>query len=299
MTWVVLALLSALFLGIYEVFKKCAVRENAVFPILFISNGCAALFWLPWIVWSIVDNGSVPLEGLRVQSIGIREHLQLLLKSVIVGISWIFAYFALKALPVSIVGPIRATSPFWTLLGALLVFQERPSQQQWLGMAITLTAFFLFSLAGKKEGVHFHRNRAVWWVIVATLIGASSSLYDKYLLSEANFTPATVQAWFSVYLLLFFVVPVFGWWKRWWPRGEFQWRWSIVMIGLTLLLSDYVYFTALKDEEALVSAVSCVRRGSVLVPFAAGYVMFGESNYVRKLPCVIGVLLGIAFIVLG
>ena len=71
------------------------------------------------------------------------------------------------------------------------------------------------------------------------------------------------------------------------------------MIGVSLLLADYLYFEALRDQEAMISVVSCLRRGGVLVSFLAGYILFKERNYRAKTPCVLGILLGVILIVLA
>ncbi len=175
------------------------------------------------------------------------QHAQLALKSFIVACSWLATYFALKHLPLSIASPIRATAPVWTLFGALLVLGERPTWLQMVGIAITLGSFIGLSIAGQREGIHFHRNKWVWWSILGMILGAGSTLYDKYLLGRAGFDAPTVQAWFSIYLAIFFLLPALGWKLRWWTRHEFHWRWSIVFLTLALLVSDYVYFSALRD----------------------------------------------------
>ncbi|HWI57697.1 MAG TPA: hypothetical protein VNZ22_10760, partial [Bacillota bacterium] len=130
-------------------------------------------------------------------------------------------------------------------------------------------------------------------------LGATSSLYDKYLLGRVHFSVPTVQAWFSIYLCLLFLPFAIGWQRRWWPRHEFEWRWSIPCIAGFLLIADYIYFSALRHPEALVSLVMSLRRGSTLVGFAGGLLFFGEQNGWQKLPAVIGILIGIALALLG
>jgi drug/metabolite transporter (DMT)-like permease len=227
------------------------------------------------------------------------QHAQLLLKSTIVAASWICSYFAVKHLPVSLAAPIRATGPVWTLVGALLVLAERPSWLEMLGVVITLASFVGLSIAGRREGIHFHRDKWVGWLLAGTLLGAVSGLYDKFLLGRSGFTVSTVQAWFSIYLVLLFLPLAIGWKLRWWPRNEFHWRWSIVGVSVFLLVSDFLYFGALRDSEALVSIVASLRRGSTLVAFAGGIFLFAEANWRQKLPAVIGVLAGIVLTILG
>jgi drug/metabolite transporter (DMT)-like permease len=294
MSWVLASLLSAFLLGIYQLCTKHAVQQNAVLPVLFWSNVCSAAVWLAL----LGAQGALP-TGFHVASLGWREHLLLLAKSALVASSWVCSYFAVKHLPVSLTAPIRATGPMWTLFGALLVLGERPSWMEFLGVGVTLASFVGLSFAGAKEGVHFHRDRWVGWLIAGTLLGAVSGLYDKYLLGTRGFDAATVQCWFSIYLALLFLPLAIGWWLRLWARKEFHWRWSIVGVSFALLAADFLYFDALREPEALVSLVSSLRRGSTLVAFAGGLWLFREKNGLQKLPAVLGIVTGMTLTILG
>ncbi len=298
MHWIVASLVSAVFLGVYELCTKHAVKDNAVVPVLFFSTITGAAVWGGLLLVDVLAPGSLP-AALVTDSLTLFQHLQLALKSAIVAVSWIFTYFALKNLPLSLGSPIRATSPLWTLVGAVLFLGERPTFLETVGVLTTLVSFVGLSFVGAQEGVHFHRNKWVAFIIGGTLFGAASSLYDKYLLGRAGFTVPTVQAWFSIYLAVFFAPIALGWKRRWWPRNEFHWRASIPLIALALLAADYVYFSALRQPEALVSLVMSLRRSSTLVGFAGGLLLFGETNGWKKFPAVAGILVGVVLTVLG
>jgi bacterial/archaeal transporter family protein len=298
MHWITASLLSALFLGVYELCTKHAVRDNAVLPVLFFSTLTGATVWAALLLVQAVHPGTLP-PSLVTDPLTALQHLQLAFKSAIVAASWIFTYFALKHLPLSIGSPIRATSPLFTLFGAILILGERPTLLESLGVMITLGSFVGLSFAGRREGVHFHRDKWVGFLMAGTLFGAASSLYDKYLLGRLQFSVPTVQAWFSVYLLVLFAPFMVGWQRRWWDRSQFHWRWSIPFIAFSLLVADYIYFGALRDPDSLVSLVMSLRRGSTLVAFGGGLLLFGELNGLQKLPAVIGILVGIVLTVLG
>lgn len=291
MNWIELSIVSALLLGIYDVFKKRAVHDNAVIPVLFISVSTGSAIWLIPTVLSAL--GSIESGYLLVDPLGVRGHLELSAKSLLVGSSWMLAYFAVKHLPMSVAGPVRSTGPLWTLLGAILILGERPSSTQLTGIALILTAFLAFSVVSQKEGIRFHRDKWIWLIVAATILGAASALYDRYLLGIRGYSAATVQAWFSHYLVVVMALPLLGWYRRWWPRGTFVWRWSIPLIGLSLLLADYGYFHALRSEEALISVVASLRRTAVVVPFAAGFLLYRERNFRWKLPCLLLLLTGV------
>jgi drug/metabolite transporter (DMT)-like permease len=298
MHWITASILSALFLGVYELCTKHAVQNNAVLPVLFLSTLSGAAVWTALLIVQLGQPGALP-ASLVTDPLTLMQHLQLALKSAIVAASWIFTYFALKHLPLSLGSPIRATSPLWTLFGAIVILGERPTLLETLGVITTLASFVGLSFAGRKEGVHFHRDKWVCFLVVGTLLGAVSSLYDKYLLGRAHFSVPTVQAWFSIYLVVFFLPFAIGWQQRWWERNEFRWRWSIPFIAFSLLVADYIYFGALRDPNSLVSVVMSLRRGSTLVAFAGGLLLFGEQNGWQKLPAVIGILVGMVLTVLG
>jgi drug/metabolite transporter (DMT)-like permease len=298
MDWIAATLISAFMLGCYDLSTKHAVRDNAVLPVLFFANVCSATVWSVLLAWPWLAPGQLP-DGLHVASLSLFQHAQLLLKSTIVAGSWICSYFAVKHLPVSLAAPIRATGPMWTLFGAVLVLRERPSWLEGLGIVITLASFVGLSLAGRREGIHFHRDKWVGFLFVGTLLGALSGLYDKFLLGRYGFNAATVQCWFSIYLAVLFLPLAVGWKLRWWQRHEFHWRWSIIAVSLFLLVADFLYFNALRNPEALVSIVASLRRGSTLVAFAGGLFFFHEKNGLAKLPAVLGVVAGIVLTILG
>ena len=57
MNCILLSLSSAIFLGLYDIAKKSAVRDNAVPPVLFFNVLTAACIWIPAISMSKLSPG--------------------------------------------------------------------------------------------------------------------------------------------------------------------------------------------------------------------------------------------------
>jgi drug/metabolite transporter (DMT)-like permease len=307
MHWAALSLTSAFFLGFYDICQKHALKNNPVIPVLLGSTATAALVWTALLLVQRAVPGSLP-PLLLVPPLGALEHGLLFLKSAIVAASWMCTYLAVKHLPISLAAPIRATSPLWTLGAAIALLGERPSLLQMLGVMTTLLSFFGLSLVGRLEGVHFHRNRWVGFMLLGTLFGAASGLYDKLLLGRRQLEPASVQAWFSIYLVVLFApLALLNARTRRKQReasgdidaGRFQFRFSIPLLALCLLVADFAYFWALRDPAGLISLVASIRRGATLIAFAAGVLLFKEHNGIKKLPPVLGIVAGIALTLLG
>jgi transporter family protein len=297
--WVILALASAVLLGIYEVFKKLSVNKNAVIPVLFISTLTSSIIFLPLTVGSSFYPEFFKTIQLFVPKITGQQHFLIFLKSMLVVSSWILAFYAVKNLPITIVAPIRATGPIWTLLGAIVIYSEHLNTYQWVGVIITLLFFYLLSTTGKLEGVNFTTNKWVFFIVTGTFLGAASGLYDKFLMRRID--RMAVQAWFSFYQVAI-LLPVLAV-NRWrLPKGErtpFHWRWSIPLIGVFLVMADYLYFNSLSYKDSMISIVSSLRRGGVVISFVVGALVFHEKNISRKAIYLAGILIGILLISLG
>lgn len=296
--WVLLALLSAVLLGIYDVFKKVSLKENAVIPVLASSIFITAILFVIPVVLSKLSPSTLEGSYLFVPEIDWQAHLFIFAKAALVLGSWIAAYFGMKNIPITIFSPIRATQPMWTVIGAFFIFSETLTPLQAVGVAVTIISFYLFSLAGLKEGISWKRNHWVWLIILATLLGSASGLYDKHLMH--TFNRVAVQVYSTIYQAIIMLVILL---TLWYPNRKkttpFEWRWSIVGISLFLMVADYVYYWALSSEDSLISIVSTIRRSGAVVPFLYGALFLKEKNRKLKGILLCGILCGVILLTIG
>ena len=304
MTWLLLAFLSATLLGFYDAFKKEALRENAVIPVLFLNTLFSSIIFLPFIILSgqteILDN-----TIFHVASGGWEMHKYIVLKSLIVLSSWVLGYFGMKHLPLTIVGPINATRPVMVIVGALLVFGEHLNGWQWMGVLLAVMSFMMLSSSGKKEGIDFRHNHWIWMIVGAAVLGAISGLYDKYLMAPegsggVGLDRMMVQSWYNIYQCgMMLIMLAILWWPKHKQTTPFHWHWSIIGVSIFLSTADFVYFYSLSLPDAMISIVSMVRRGSVIVSFLFGAAFFHEKNLRAKAVDLALVLLGMIFLYIG
>ncbi len=335
--WLILAFLSAALLGCYDTAKKRALMDNSVVMVLFFNTLFSSLIFLPFILLSaytdVLDDSIF-----HVATEGWNQHFYVLIKSCIVLSSWLLGYFAMKHLPLTIVGPINATRPVMVLIGAFLVFGERLNLMQWIGVLFAVVSFYMLKNSGKKEGINFKYNKWIWAAVIASMLGAVSGMWDKYILAPAESGGVgcdrmLVQSWFNIYQCLMMGVaalvlhrissrpsksPLKGdsavressplmLEEKSPSKGDleglrgssFHWRWSIILVSITLSIADFVYFYALSLPEAMISVVSMIRRSSVIVSFLFGAWLFHERNLKAKAFDLFLVLLGMIFLYLG
>ncbi len=302
--WLILAFLSAALLGFYDVFKKKSLKENAVIPVLTLNTLFSSLIFLPFIILSA--QGYLSEDSLfYTHQYGWAEHKYILLKSLIVLASWLFAYFGLKHLPITIVGPINATRPVMVLIGAMTFFSERLNLWQWVGVIIAMTGLYMLSRSSKKEGIDFKHNKWIIFVVLANVLGAVSGLYDKFLMASpenggVGLDKLAVQSWYTFYqFFLMLAMLALLWWPLRKETTPFRWDWCIILISIFLSAADFAYFYALGLDGAMISIVSMVRRGSVVVSFLFGAMVFREKNLKAKVLDLALVLLSMLFLFIG
>lgn len=288
--WMLPVIVSALALGFYDIFKKHAVRENSVMPALFFSTLSGTLFFLLITFLKGDLAGCVQCSNLDRAWIGI--------KALLVAASWTCVFYAMRELPISIASPIRASSPVWTFIASLVLYMEIPNWIEGMGMLVIFGGYYLFSVFGNQEGFSFRKSKGIHLIILGTLIGSACAICDKYLLGVVKIPPRTVQFYFAVYL-----VGIFGitWLVRsfFGQKRPFQFRWSVPLTGIMLILSDMLYFHSLSLPGTYVSFISLVRRCSCIVTFAAGVIFFKEKNIKRKAIALALILLGVFLLAMG
>ena len=283
-----LVALSALSLGFYNVACKHAVSENSAVDVLLWSSVAGLVAFL---AAAAADGGAAGLaEAMRATP---AARWMLAGKVALVGSSWAAGYLAMRRLPISLAAPVRATAPLWTLLGAIALYGETPGPVRALGMLLMVAGYVLLAALGSREGFSW-RGREMGLIVLGTLLGAASALYDKFLLAHAGLPPRTVQLHFSAGLVLLFGAV---WLARRaaWPAAErspFRWRWSIPVIGALLILSDALYFRAVAIPGADISLVSVFRRMSSVVSFLVGGLLFRDLDLRRKALALLLVLAG-------
>lgn len=288
MNWTVWILMSACFLALYDLAKKASVRENAVLPVLLGSTcfGCAA-FLVGLAVTGRLATSLAAVDA-RVLVLG-------LLKALIVSVSWIFTFCALRTLPITIATPIRASAPALVFLVALVVYGEVPTVCQGVGMLAIFLGYWAFSWAGRHEGIDFLRNHAVWCAIAGMAFSALSALFDKFVFQVARAPVEPTQLVFQVGLILVYAIGLLA--SRAFPSAHaFSWRWTIPLVGMLLAGADWLYFKGLSLPDVPISVCSLLRRFSVAITFVLGALFFHETNLRRKGLALALVLIGIALL---
>lgn len=280
--WLWLAICSAVLLGSYDVVKKKALSRNGVMWVIFSISVLSTLLLIPFF-----------------RTGGLENHLRLLPKALLVAVSWVSGLKGMKLLPLTTVSGIKASRPVFIVILSILLFGERLNPWQWAGVIVAITALMMMSRSGRKEGIYFSKNKGIAWMVLCVLSGAGSALYDKHIIGGMD--PMFILCWSNLYVsvILGVIVLAKGMLSSKGKKERFHWDWFLLLAAALIIIADALYFTSLKQEGALLSIVSLIRRGSVIVTFTLGAAIFREGNLKAKAVDLAVMLLGIALLVYG
>lgn len=278
-----MALGSAVLLGLYDVTKKLALSKNSVLNVLLAATALSTLFCSPVLV-------TQPGTWM--------DHLSLVMKAVLVTASWVSGMVGLKMLPITIVSTLKASRPFLVVVFSIILFGERLNLWQWGGVVLALIAVVMLAGVSNAEGIRFSRNKGVWAMALSILAGVASALYDKFIIQGME--PFFMQGWSNFYITLLLCLCVL-FKKR--HDGEafkkLQPDWMLLAIAVLITAADALYFLSLKQDGALLSVISLVRRSSVIVTFAVGAIFFKEKNIKGKAAALSVLMCGIVLLLIG
>lgn len=300
--WIILAILSALCLGCYDVSKKRSLTANSVVGVLTVSVLISSVILFPMWLLSRIYPDMMQHTILYVPHVDLYTHGLIIIKSALVLSSWLCAYIALKHLPLSVVAPMQATRPMWTLMGAVFLFSEILNGWQWAGVVCALGSVLIYSLVERKKDKQEMKGQQTYLVflIVGILLGSASGLYDKYLMRQYDHNAVQVYyTWYQAIMMLIVAGVNRIQRERGMVQTLFSWRWEIIGISVFLVLSDFFYLLALTYPDSLIAVVATARRAGTIIPFIYGIVILKEQHPLRKVLCLSGILLGLVFLLIG
>ena len=235
--WIALSVLSALMLGFYDVAKKQSLRRNSVLWVLFVTTSISTLLMAPFA-------SAGPLK----------DHLLLAVKALLVSASWISGLAAMNLIPLTTLSSLKASRPVFVVLLSCIMFGERLTLWQWVGVGLVFGALLLLSKESAKEGIAFSHSRGVAYAWVAVFTGVASALFDKYLLGFAE--PLFVQFWSDLYISVIMLLCLLVQAERG-KAGKFKWDWTLVLIALLITGADFLFLCSQVGGVAPFSGVSC------------------------------------------
>ncbi len=129
-TWILYALLSALFAALTNIFAKMGVVD--------IPSNMAMWIRVVTIISILTPLVIIRGEWVSPTSISIKPFAYLILSGVATGVSWLAYFRAIQIAPLSLVAPVDKLSVALVMVLGFLILGERLSPKEWLGTALII-----------------------------------------------------------------------------------------------------------------------------------------------------------------
>ena len=281
MTWLFMAVLSALFAGLTSILAKCGIRKTDSDVATALRTIVVLLF--SWIMVFVV--GSLP----TITSISTKSLIFLILSGFATGASWICYFKALAMGDVNKVVPIDKSSTILTVLLAIICFGETDNLPVKLS-GTALLAVGIFLMIEKKKAAA-HEEKRIWMIyaVLAAVFAALTSILAKMGISGVESNLGTAIRTCVVLIMAWVVVFSQGKQKQLASLDKKELLF-IALSGVATGASWLCYYYAI--QKGIVSVVVPIDKLSIIVSVAFSYFIFKERLSKKA-------LLGLLLMVVG
>jgi drug/metabolite transporter (DMT)-like permease len=179
---------------------------------------------------------------------------------------------------------VRGTGPLFAVIGAYLIFGERFTAGQWVGVAILLAGIYGLALYNLRT-ITVDRATlvpALWLAVATGLFVALYTTYDAYGI-RATADPFTFLAWFFFIDGLFFMPPIAAW--LWLKNPDRPALGPLMQRGVLGAFIAFFSFGSIMLATRLdkVGEAAVLRETSTVFAALIGWLVLGERVGPRRL----------------
>ena len=281
MSYVLLTTISALFLALYDFFKKISVRgkkdiNEILFFYTFVAFACSLIFFKQAFSTDIKYIGFT------------------FLKAGVISLSWFFTMKAVSKLDLGIVTPFSMVGTIFTTILAWVFFDQRIGLIQIGGSLIILFGLVMLANLNKKDRNVVNDYRYLLLLVLAAFLSSVSAMIDKSVLSSGVHR-GSVLFWFFFFLaIIYFSVCMIKSKKI--SIYNFKTNLWVICIGVSIFFADLFYYQAVHIDNVSLSIISIVRKLSVFLGVVLGSVFLKEGNLIKKSMILVLMFIGLGFI---
>lgn len=283
MNYLLLSLGSAVCLAIYDITKKISLKKSSTEEILFFYTLIA--FFASFIF--IKDALNTPLIGIGI----------VFIKSLIISVNWGITMKAMKKLDVGIVVPFGMLTTVFVTVSAYLFFGETINLESILGIVLVLLGLIVLANIEKKDKKEKNDYKYILLLVFGAFLGSISGTLDKFVLSNGYATNGGLLFFFMFFLSVIYGVVYFIKNKKINFR-VLKTNYPIIFIGLAIVASDLLYYSAVSIPDSKLALISIVRRLSVFISVIAASLLLKEANLFKKIIIFLIMFGGLALILL-
>lgn len=282
MGYILLTVVSAVFLSLYDFFKKIvAGKKTDIYEVLFFYT------FIAFVCGFFFFNQAITTD--------IKYIFFVFIKALVISLSWLFTMKAVTKLDLSIVTPFSLLGTIFTIILSWIFFNQEIGIIQICGSLIILCGLILLARINEKEKKKDNDYKYLLLIVLSAFLSSISAMIDKAVLSN-GISKYSVLFWFFLFLSLIYLIVCLIKNKKIYFENIKSNLWTIA-IGVCIFLADLFYYQAVSIPSASISTISIVRKLSVFFAVILGSMFLKEGNLLKKSLILIFMIFGLFFII--
>ena len=285
MQWYILIIISAILISFSEIIKKKILRYEHSTEFSTTYSLVITLLMVPFISYLDLNLPRFIIALLFV-------------KSILLLVSSLLFMKAMRHNELSQIIPLKNLSPIFLVILAFFLLNEHITTTKTLGVIIIMVSGYLLEKETlKKENVF--KNKYFIYVLLSMIFVSFAAVIDKFIIKFTNIYTAIFIPFLlmSIYLLII-QFTVYNGFKDIIHSLKFGKYW-ILISAVTILLSDYTYFSSVAIQGTLISLIIPLRRVSTLFSTILGGALYHEKFFVDRVAVCIFMLMGVYLLVIA
>ena len=289
MIWMLCTLFYGLAKGAREICKKKALLKNGVMEVLFFYTLLSFVMVVP--------------EVRNAGGLAYWQYLLIALKSFVIFIAWMCSFYAIKKLPVSVMGVLDLSRVLFATLMGVIFLHETMWANQVIGLICVAVGLVILPIpniiASKRpdtiKQTELSKPLIVIIALLSCILNAVSSTLDKYLMGT-DMTSGQLQFWYTLFMVIYYGIYILV--KKikihWKELVKNHWIW---IMSILFVLADRALFIANANPDSKVTVMTLIKQSGCLVTIIGGKLVFKEKNILYKLFCAGIIVAGIVITV--
>ena len=285
MQWYILIIISAILISFSEIIKKKILRYEHSTEFSTTYSLVITLLMVPFISYLDLNLPSFIITLLFV-------------KSILLLVSSLLFMKAMKHNELSQIIPLKNLSPIFLMILAFFLLNEHITTTKTLGAVIIMASAYLLEKETLKKENMF-KNKYFIYVLLSMIFVSFAAVIDKFIIKFTNIYTAIFIPFLlmSIYLLII-QFTVYNGFKDIIHSLKFGKYW-ILLSAVTILLSDFTYFSSVAIQGTLISLIIPLRRVSTLFSTILGGALYHEKFFVDRVAVCIFMLMGVYLLVIA
>lgn len=273
--WVIFVAVYAMLKSSRDCMKKASVKRSPLTEVLFLYTSIGFLFTLPYFSQAI--------------TLSPKYIFLIFVKSAVICLGWMFSFFAVSKMPVSLFGIIDLSSVVFTMMMGVFILGESMTWAKAIGALLVITGLFLINVR-KTSGVGKTSFYVILCALLCCFLNSISGTMDKFLMKHMS--SSQLQFWFMLFLsVLYGCVMVVK--KEKVIIKDLKTNIWIPLMSVSLVLGDKLLFEANAFPTSEVTTMTLIKQSAVISTIILGRIIYKEKDTAYKLFCCAIVLSGI------